>query len=198
MSEGYESAREQARDKRTQRLAVAMGERTVGRTLESLLRFQRRLSGEEIIGAVGAGFRSGFEQAIGDREIGLMNDEHSEAPGLTLLVNGRGINCLWDRAAAAADDDSSRAFWAARAESAQRVGEHDLYQIDLDNGWYHMSPDRCHVWGEATLPARDVRGVLTFEHPVEFSREHIVRIEGWQEGEWWQNPRFSSVGEPQP
>jgi hypothetical protein len=112
------------------------------------------------------------------RDAGLMNDEHSIAPGITALVKDIDIECL--------EKIKDAPFALEEVESPEGW----LFRLSFPEGAYRLKKGVVELGGSAVFENGEIIGMSKHWSGAP---DQIIRIEG-HSGELWQNPDYYADG----
>lgn len=177
-----------AANERTAKIASEAGSTALTKARELLTRHTDLLDPALITQIGNREYHRAYAEAETARAEGRMNDDYSQAPGLTVFFTREGFEGLTE--ATRKDDETSHlAGYLADIQPADP--DSTVYSLRLAQGMYAMGWGGCTFYGEATPNGNQ----LNREKPFSAPYDAVVRVEG-DSGELWQNVNFQPDGTP--
>jgi hypothetical protein len=177
-----------AAEERTAKLAEKAGEEAANTANELLVRHIDLIGPTVIDFITGREFERASEAAKVARAEGRMNDNYSQAPGLTAFMTKSGFEGLSE----AAKKDGKASYLSGYVAEMQPVDPGEtVYSLRLPRGMYGMGFGGCTLYGEASAEGNQLHRDRPFSMPY----ETVIRVEG-DSGEIWQNADLQPDGTP--
>lgn len=143
-----------------------------------LLRYLEPIIHGSIEEAETAAYYRKVYEIMEQREAGLMNDEHSIAPGVTaFLRGGQDISCIEEK-----KEKTSLDFQYEAQELDTVSGK--VLRLRFPKGGYRIKSKYVRLGEDIAFEAK---GIAMLTKTLEVTTDEVIRIEG-DAGELWQNP----------
>lgn len=182
----------EATQERTQRLAGEAGQSAIAAAQEFLDRHADLIDHDAAAMIKDREFATAYKDVETGRQEGRLNDECSEAPGLTLFLTGDAVARLRERAVERTEEAPYLAGYVTAIEPVDPDGT--VHSLRLPMGEYAVP---------SGMGAIQIHGIVVPErspslhHPILLGLEEVVRVEG-DSGEVWQSPWLMPNGTPRP